>query len=182
MVAMPLTAPATSCGEIPVHPVPTVLARRFAQICVAAIAEAIEGSGLTPLQYAVMRFLNYEGPIYQNGVAGRLGIDQSNASLLVEQLVSAGLIEQRVDGADRRARLLKLTPAGNRLVRKVRPQTQAANERLLLPLDLSERRLFVDLLVRIVEGNRALDRPGAGRRKRRSPKESVTEAVSNRRR
>jgi DNA-binding MarR family transcriptional regulator len=175
---MPRTASAPSGKEIPVHPIPTVLARRFAQICVAVIAEAIEGSGLTPLQYAVMRFLDYEGPIYQNGVAGRLGVDQSNASLLVEQLVSAGLIEQKIDGADRRTRLLELTPAGNRLVDKLRPKTQAANERLLLPLDMAARPLFLDLLTRIVEGNRELDRPGAGRRKRRSPVVSATETTS----
>jgi DNA-binding MarR family transcriptional regulator len=169
---------ALSGKEIPLHPIPTVLARRFGQICVAAIAEAIAGSGLTPLQYAVMRFLDYEGPIYQNGLGSRLGVDQSNASLLVEQLVSAGLIEQKVDGADRRARLLKLTAAGNRLVRKLRTKTQAANERLLLPLDVAERHLFLDLLVRIVEGNRDLDRPGAGRRKRRSPVVSITKVRS----
>jgi DNA-binding MarR family transcriptional regulator len=165
---MPRTEPGAADHAIPVHPVPTALARRFAQICVAAIAEAIEGSGLTPLEYAVLRHLDYEAGSQQNGLATRLGIDQSNASLLVEQLVSEGLIERRVDGADRRARLLQLTARGRRVVRKFMPKTRAANDRLLAALDPAERDLFVNLLVRVVESNRVLDRPGAGRRKRGS--------------
>src|ERR1051325_7611173 len=103
---MARTAAAELSQEIPVHPVPSALARRFAQICVTAIAEAIEGSGLTPLQYAVLRHLDYEEGAYQNGLAGRLGIDQSNASLLVEQLVAAGLIDRAVYGGGRPARFL----------------------------------------------------------------------------
>jgi hypothetical protein len=67
--------------DAPVHLVPTALARRFALICNTAIAEAIAGSNLTPLQYGLLRHLDVEGPIYQNGLAGRLGTDQSNASL-----------------------------------------------------------------------------------------------------
>jgi DNA-binding MarR family transcriptional regulator len=162
----PRAAPAVSVQEIPVYPVPSALARRFAQICVTAIAEAIDGSGLTPLQYAVLRHIDYEGATYQGGLAGRLGIDQSNASILVEQLVSAGLIDRQVDGADRRARFLRLTKEGNKLVRRLRPKTMAANHRLLGVLQPAEREVFLDLLIRVVEGNRELDRPGAGRRKR----------------
>jgi DNA-binding MarR family transcriptional regulator len=159
--------PTTPSQDAPVHPVPTALARRFAQICVTAIAEAIDGSGLTPLQYGVLRHIDYEGPTYQNGLASRLGIDQSNTSLIVEELVCAGLVERKIDGDDRRARLLRLTASGDRLVRRLRPKTKAANDRLLLPLDPVERDLFIALLVRVVDGNRELDRPGAGRRRRR---------------
>ena len=163
---MPRTAPGAADPEIPAHPVPTALARRFAQICVAAIAEAIEGSGLTPLEYALLRHLDYEAGTHQNGLAACLGIDQSNASLLVEQLVSAGFIERQVDGADRRFRHLRLTAQGSKLVRRLRPRSRAANDRLLAALDPAERDQFLDLLVRVVENNGVLDRPGAGRRKR----------------
>lgn len=153
-------------SDVPVHLIPTALARRFAQICNTAIAEAIAGYDLTPLEYGLLRHLDVEGPIYQNGVAGRLGTDQSNASILVEQLVKAGFVERQVDGADRRARLLRLTPHGSRSVRRLRAKSQAANERILAPLDAAERRVFMTLLARVIEQNPELDRPGAGRRKR----------------
>lgn len=165
----------SSGASIPVYPVPSALARRFAQICVAAIADAIDGSELTPLQYAVLRHVDYEGGTYQNRLAGLLGIDQSNASLLVEELVLAGLIERQVDGADRRARFLRLTKEGSKLVMRLRPKTQAANTHLLAPLKHEECELFLELLARVVEGNRELDRPGAGRRKR-SPRAAAANA------
>src|SRR3954471_19796649 len=105
-----MSTPAAPDHSIPVYPIPSALARRFAQICTAAIVNAIEGSGLTPLQWGVLRHIDYEkNCTYQSHLAGLLGIDHSNASLLVEQLVSAGLIEQQVDGADRRVRILELT-------------------------------------------------------------------------
>ncbi len=170
MTVGPVASPSRSAGgsDAPIHPVPTALARRFAQICTAAIAAAIEGHSLTPLQYAVLRHLDVETAIYQNGLAARLGTDQSNASLLVEELVTAGLVERAIDGLDRRARLLRLTPQGDELVRRLSPGSRAANERILAPLHAAERPHFVELLTRVIEGNRELDRPGAGRRKRGS--------------
>ena len=161
-----LVARSGETSDVPVHLIPTALARRFAQICSTAIAEAISGHGLSPLQYGLLRHVDVEGPIYQNGLAGRLGTDQSNASILVEQLVTMGLVERHVDIADRRARLLRLTPQGSRLVRRLRAKSHAANERILAPLDAAERRVFMTLLARVIEQNRELDRPGAGRRKR----------------
>jgi hypothetical protein len=43
----------------------------------------------------------------------------------------------------------------------------AANERILAPLEPQGRELWRDLLVRVIQGNAAYARPGAGRRKRR---------------
>jgi MarR family transcriptional regulator, lower aerobic nicotinate degradation pathway regulator len=168
-------APSGAGSNVPVHIIPTALARRFAQICSTAIAEAIAGHGLSPLQYGLLRHLDVEGPIYQNGLAGRLGTDQSNASILVEQIVTMGFVERHVDLADRRARVLRLTPHGARLVRRLRAKSQAANERILAPLDAAERRIFMILLARVIEQNPELDRPGAGRRKRSYARESKPE-------
>jgi DNA-binding MarR family transcriptional regulator len=158
-------SPRAAAAVAPVHPIPTALARRFAQICQAAIAEALDGHDLTPPQYALLRHLDYEAGIYQSGLAARLGLDQSHASLLIEELVTMGLVGRRIDGADRRARLLDLTAPGRKLVRRLTPKSRAANERILTPLSPAEREVFVNLLVRVIEGNRVLDRPGAGRRK-----------------
>src|SRR5439155_21634418 len=72
------------------------------------------------------------------------------------------------NGDDRRARELYLTAKGKALWQRLRPKTSAANERVLAPLAPAQRELFLDLLIRLIEGNRAYGRPGAGRRKRGS--------------
>jgi MarR family transcriptional regulator, lower aerobic nicotinate degradation pathway regulator len=155
----------------PVRPNPIALSRRFFQICTSAIADAVEGHGLTPLEYAVLAYLNRingEPNIDQNGLAARLGIDRNSTSILVEKLVAKGIVAQQVSDADRRARLVRLTPLGERLHSKLRAPTQAGQERILKPLTQAEQKLLIDLLLRVVEGNLGIDRSRAGRRKRSS--------------
>ena len=153
-------------GTPPVHRVPAALARRFDQICVSTLAQALAGEDLTPLEFAVLRYVDEEPGIDQSGLCERLGIDRNSASLMVNRLESNGHLTRRVDGNDRRARLLKLTPSGKRLHDRVRPKTFAGWQRMLSVLKPTERELLLDLLVRVIEGNRILARPGAGRRRR----------------
>jgi DNA-binding MarR family transcriptional regulator len=144
------------------------LARRLFQICTGAVAEVLANEDLTPLEYAALAYIEGEPDIDQNGLAARLGIDRNSTSLLVEQLEAKRLIERRVNGADRRARLLRITPRGQKLYDRLRPTVFGAQERLLTLLTTKERQHLLDALVRVIEGNKELARPGAGRRKRGS--------------
>ena len=155
----------------PVRRVPVALARRFFQICTSAAAESLEGAGLTPIEYAVLAYLTRkhgEPDIDQNSLAARIGVDRNTTSVLVDRLERAGLVERRVNGKDRRARQLRLTSRGETLYARYRPKAASAQRGILDVLDGSERDLFLDLLVRVIEGNRVLARPGAGRHKRGS--------------
>jgi DNA-binding MarR family transcriptional regulator len=158
-------------GIPPVRRVATALARRFYQICVTLSADSVAAADLTPLQFAVLACLNKRNGqpgIDQNGLAARLGVERSHVSLLVEELGKRGLVERRVNGADRRARILRLTPKGEGVFDRLRSKNAAANERVLDPLTATERELLFDLLIRVIKQNTAYARPGAGRRKRRA--------------
>lgn len=150
----------------PVRRVLMALARRLFQICTAAIADVLAGTQLTPLEYAALAYIEGEPDIDQNGLAARLGIDRNSTSLLVEELEAKRLIGRRVNGVDRRARLLRITPSGQKLYDRLRPIVFGAQERLLTLLTSKERKHLLDALVRVIEGNKELARPGAGRRKR----------------
>jgi DNA-binding MarR family transcriptional regulator len=132
------------------------------------IAEALAGEDLVQLEYGSLVCLDIEPGIDQRRLAEAMGIDPSNASLIVDRLHSMGLIERRINGADRRARELYLTPKGKKLWWRINPRTRAANEQVLAPLAPTEREVFLDLLIRVIKGNWAHARPGAGRRKRGS--------------
>jgi DNA-binding MarR family transcriptional regulator len=153
-------------GGAPIRRVPIALARRFVQICLAVAAETLEGENLTPLQFAVLANLNDESDVDQISLAARLGVDRNSASVLVEQLEKRGLIDRRVNGADRRARLLRLTRIGNDLHERLRPAMRAGQRRILAPLAPNERERFLDQLVQIIKANESYARPGAARRKR----------------
>ena len=84
-----------------------------------------------------------------------------------------GLVERRVNGADRRARLLFLLPKGERLLERLYPTVAAdVADRILAPLEPDEREVLLDLLIRVIKGNLKHARPGAGRRKRGSQRSS----------
>ena len=152
-------------ATIPVQPTPSALARRFHQICATVVAETLAGEELTPLQYAVLAYLYLQPDIDQNGLAARLGVDRASTSQLVDHLEKAGLVDRRVNGKDRRARLLRLTQRGTRLRERLHPAGRAAEARILAPLRPSERDTLIALLARVVAANEAYARPGAGRRK-----------------
>ena len=158
--------------------VPLALARRFFQICTAAAAQSLAEAGLTPLEFAVMAYINKavgEPGIDQTALAARMGVDRNNTSLLVSQLVAKGLLETRINADDRRARLLWLTPRGERLHARLYPCAGADQLRILdAALEPAEREMLLDLLVRVIQSNRQLARPGAGRRKRGSVSGTAT--------
>jgi DNA-binding MarR family transcriptional regulator len=155
-------------GAPPLPRVASALARRFQQVCAAMVAEALDGAELVQLEYGTLVYLEIEPGIDQRRLSEAMGIDPSNASLIVDRLHALGLIERRINGADRRARQLYLTRKGKALWRRLRKKASAANQRVLAPLGSRERKLLLDLLIRVIEGNRAHARPGAGRRKRGS--------------
>jgi DNA-binding MarR family transcriptional regulator len=152
-------------GAPPLARAASALARRFQLLCATMVAEALSGEEVVQLEYGTLVCLEIEPGVDQRRLAEAMGIDPSNASLIVDRLHSKGLIERRINGADRRARELYLTPKGKALWRRLRPKTRAANERVLAPLAPQERELLLDLLIRVIEENRAHVRPGAGRPK-----------------
>jgi DNA-binding MarR family transcriptional regulator len=157
---------------IPVRHSPAALARRFARICNAIMAESLESEGLAPLHYGALSHLAEEPDIDQIGLAARLGIDRTNIGVVVAHLESEGLVTRRIDGNDRRARLVRITAAGAKLYARLSRLAPARQQRMLTPLTGPERKLFLDFLVRIVRVNEAYARPGAGRRKRRTRRPS----------
>ncbi|MPZ41770.1 MAG: MarR family transcriptional regulator [Rhizobiales bacterium] len=156
----------------PVRRVLIAMARRLFQICTTATAEVLVKEDLTPMEYGVIGYLNGEPDIDQSGLAARLGIDRNHTSLLVDQLERKRLVERRVNGADRRAKLLRLTPRGTALYARLMPTVFAAQSRLIDILAPAEREQLFDLLGRVIEGNKMLARPGTGRRKRGSRESS----------
>jgi DNA-binding MarR family transcriptional regulator len=145
---------------------PNALARSFQLICATMIAEALADEDLVPLEYGSLLCLEIQPGIDQRRLGEAMGIVDSHASLITDCLHSKGLVERRTSGNDRRAHELYLTPKGKSLWQRLHPKASAANERVLAPLAPRQRKIFLDLLVQLVEGNRAHSRPGAGRRER----------------
>ena len=171
MVDMPTKPRQTSKRtQIPIRLAPMPLARRFIQICTTAMANSLDGEELTPIQYGVLAYVWGEPDVDQIGLAGRVGVDRTNIGLLIEQLETKGLIARRVSEADRRVRHVRLTPLGETLIKRVVPKVRRGQDRLLEALAPAERKPFMEMLVRVIDKNEALARPGTGRKRRSTTK------------
>jgi MarR family transcriptional regulator, temperature-dependent positive regulator of motility len=129
------------------------------------MAEIMESEGITPREYAVIAAIDDLPGLDQRTLATRLAIDPVTAGQMLDRLEGMRLVNRRVHPADRRARVLRLTSRGSNLRRRLIPAAQAAHERIMAPLSAAERKMFINLLVRLVEGNEAYARPGNGRRR-----------------
>lgn len=154
---------------------PSFLAFRFHQLCLGIMAEVLGPEGLKWGEYGALTALDAEPGVDQQGLAARLGIDKVSAGQMVDRLAARGLVGRGLHPTDRRARVLRLTPKGLALRRRLQPDALAAQDRILAPLQPEERVLLVELLTRVIEDHAAYARPGNGRsRPRRRPPEAPT--------
>lgn len=159
---------------------PITLGRRFYQIAVARLAEVQEPLGLRPLEFGVLIRLHDAPGLDQVTLGERMALDRTTVGGLVQHLESLGLVERAINGEDRRARVLRLTPAGQALHDAHRPSVMAAQAQMLSTLTPAERRTLIDLLARVVEANEAYVRPGAGRRRPAKPSPAAPDRATRR--
>jgi len=103
-----------------------VLARRF--------DEALRPLDLTNGQFSLMMSLNRPQPPGMGSVASLLAMDRTTLTAALKPLQRRGLVRVMADPADRRGRLLTLTPAGQTLLASAVPvweRTHATFEALL---------------------------------------------------
>jgi DNA-binding MarR family transcriptional regulator len=75
----------------------------------------------------------------QSDLQAALGIDKSNVTRVVQQLVTDGRIEQRTSADDARVRRLHLTAKGRRVVRNIEEQSLRRFSEVLERIPASER-------------------------------------------
>ncbi|RAY17141.1 MarR family transcriptional regulator [Actinomadura craniellae] len=84
----------------------------------------------------------------QAALAAHLGIDRTVMTYVIDDLVEAGLVERRLNPADRRARKIVATPQGARTLADLEERVRQAEDGLLDALSAQERAAFRLLLRR----------------------------------
>ncbi|HEY3470865.1 MAG TPA: MarR family transcriptional regulator [Amycolatopsis sp.] len=109
-----------------------------------ALAEAerpvLEAHGLTMWQYVVLSALARGSAPSQLVLAQQIHYDKTRLIALLDGLVAEGLVSREPDPADRRARVVRLTPDGARRHAAVRAEIRRLEDRLLAGLGAAERR------------------------------------------
>ncbi len=103
---------------------------------------------ITPDQYTVLRNLHEAGSrgITQSGLSANMTSDPNTVASLVNRMERSGLLIRRTDPDDRRARRLRLAPAGRRKYQTARSIALQLQAEVLAPLTPAESDHFLALL------------------------------------
>lgn len=115
----------------------------------AAIFSAGMDGEITATQWAALSKLHERGPSSQNLLGRMVAMDAATVKGVIDRLSMRGLVETRPDPADRRRRLVALTPAGDALVLRLVPRALAITEDTLAPLDGAERAALAALMAKL---------------------------------
>ncbi len=130
------------------YSMPGHLIRRFQQIAVAIFMSEVQALGLdlTPVQYAALAMTKAHPGLDQATLAGFIAYDRTTIGGVVDRLVQKGYIVRQISDRDRRARELRLTELGCRILLEVDPAVARAQDMILSSLDGDEQAVFMALL------------------------------------
>jgi len=100
--------------------------------------------------FAVLEALLHKGPLPINEIGKKVLLTSGSITVAVDRLENRGLVERRAHGSDRRARIVHLTKAGEKVIARVFADHAADMERLAAAsLTRDERQTLIRLLKKI---------------------------------
>ncbi len=145
---------------MPIETIPPVLRKRIGYLmsrahwgCHEEANRAVERSGPFTIKHqGCLAVIDDEGPISQQSLSARIGIDRSTMVTLVDELEAAGLVTRTRNPDDRRAYALAATDAGRAWLTETRRSLLEAEQVIFEPLTSEERDQLGRLLLKVVTG------------------------------
>lgn len=144
--------------KTPYHQTPGFLTRRLHQIHVAIFLEECAAFNITPVQFSLLKALSAGAEMDQATIATQIGVDRTTTAGVLRRLHARRLVKWRNAPRDLRAKLWRLTTAGNKLANKMAPHASRSHERLVASLTQSQLGTYIGVLRRLVDANNELGR------------------------
>jgi DNA-binding MarR family transcriptional regulator len=117
---------------------------RIAEAVDRAFVDALTDLGLKPRHLRLLVLVDRTPRLSQRELARQLGVDAGNLIAVLDALEADGVLRRVRDEADRRQRLVTLTPAGDRLLQSALRATAAVEEEIFGALSATRRRAYYD--------------------------------------
>ena len=134
---------------------PGHLIRRAHQVAVAIFMEETGEHEVTPVQFAILNALIDDPGEDQVTLAAKVAFDAATFGSVIGRLEAKGWVRREPDAADRRRKLLWVTPSGSEAALAMKRAVARAQRRILGPLEPREREALVELLGKLVRGHAA---------------------------
>jgi DNA-binding MarR family transcriptional regulator len=112
---------------------------------------ALAGVPLDRAAVALLRQMADSEPLRPGELANRLGVEASHVTRQVQQLQKSGYVDRVPDPDDRRAQRIKLTPAGQEAVDRIRDAGARGMQMALADWSPEELRQLASLFHRMVD-------------------------------
>jgi DNA-binding MarR family transcriptional regulator len=129
---------------------PGHLIRRAHQVSIALFSEELARFDVTAVQFAMLNVLMDSPGIDQVTLAQRVAFDAATSGAVITRLEAKAWVRREFDPADRRRRLLWLTPEGRKAVQSMKSAANKVQARLLEPLKPPEQAQLLRLLRKLV--------------------------------
>lgn len=133
------------------YQMPGHLIRRAQQVATALFADECAAFGLTSVQYAALFAIEANPRVDATRLSSLVAFDRSTIGDVLERLEAKGWVVRTPSPQDRRVKLVRLSPAGVRLLRQVAPAVRRVQDRLLAPLAPRDRGTIIKLLAQLAE-------------------------------
>lgn len=107
---------------------------------------SIEAAGMCRSDFGVLEALLHKGPLPVNVLGAKVLLTSGSITTAIDRLERRGLVERGGDARDRRARIVHLTGAGRKLIRKLFAEHEQAMEKAVSALAPQERTLLIQSL------------------------------------
>ncbi|QKJ18018.1 MarR family winged helix-turn-helix transcriptional regulator [Microbacterium hominis] len=115
------------------------------------MAREYEGTPLSAARMGVLWTVHHAGPVAQHAIAETLNVSARNITALVDALEDAGYVTRVAHPTDRRARLVALTPVGEKVMERTVREHAALNATLLDAVPASDRDRVASAVAAIAE-------------------------------
>lgn len=136
-------------SDLFVHRMPGHHIRRLQQVAVRLFAETV-GPEITPVQYAALVAVAQRPGAGQAALAALIGYDRATIGGVIDRLEQKGWIARSPSPEDRRLNLLTVTEEGRSALARATPAVEAAQEKMLEPLDAQERADFERMCLKML--------------------------------
>jgi MarR family transcriptional regulator for hemolysin len=132
----------------------TMLLAIASHVVTTELTAGLERLGITPRGFCVLSHA-LRSELTQIRLADVCQLDKTTMVVTMDELEHAGLATRAPSAADRRARIITVTPAGVRVVKKAQQIVDQIQQDVLSALPARQRQAFVDSLTTLVCGRLA---------------------------
>jgi MarR family 2-MHQ and catechol resistance regulon transcriptional repressor len=120
------------------------------------LSKHVAAADLTLGQFAVLEMLLHRGPRTVNEIIAGLLSSSGNVGVVIDNLLSAGLLEKKENPADGRSRIISLTASGDQKIRAYYPRHKEELHRLMSGMKRSNKKELIKALAflrRCIDGS-----------------------------